>query len=142
MISRTILKGWKILVVDDEPDSLEVAQTLLAFYGAEVKTAANGQEALDLLLTFHPRFILSDISMPVMDGWQLVYTVKNEPRTKDIPMIALTAHAMVGDRERVMRAGYHNYLTKPLAPMTFIQDLLKLLIDLPSFVDELQGVIL
>lgn len=139
-IPRTILKDWTVLVVDDEPDSLEVAMRLLRYYGANVHTANNGQEAWDFLQSTRPRFVLSDISMPVMDGWQLINKVKNTRKTIDIPMIALTAHAMVGDRERAISAGYHNYLTKPLTPETFISDLLRLLTDLPEFSEALSEV--
>lgn len=140
MLPRTALEGWKVLVVDDEPDSLEVARTILGYYGAETRAAMNGKEALDILAHWHPRFILCDISMPIMDGWELVHTVKNDRRLMEIPMIALTAHAMIGDRERALRAGFHNYLTKPLSPMTFIKDLVQLLVDIPTFSKELEGI--
>jgi CheY-like chemotaxis protein len=136
-ISRTILKDWSVLVIDDEPDSLEVAQRLLTHYGAKVLIASNGQEAWDILQKSRPRFILSDISMPVMDGWELIARIKNHRTTLDIPAIALTAHAMVGDRERAISAGFHNYLSKPLTVDTFIKDLLCLLVDIPEFSDEL-----
>src|SRR5215471_12032371 len=132
-ISRKILKDWVVLVLDDEPDSLEVATRILTFYGATVCTACNGQEGLNYVQTMRPRFILSDISMPVMDGWSFIFRLKNDRRTMDIPAIALTAHAMVGDREKAINAGFHNYLDKPLTPETFIRDLLRLLVDLPHF---------
>ena len=76
--------------------------------------------------------ILMDIIMPEMDGWEFIQVVKLEERWRDIPAIALTAHAMFGDRERAMAVGYHNYLTKPLSPSTFIHDLLVLLLDIPE----------
>jgi CheY-like chemotaxis protein len=70
--------------------------------------------------------------MPVMDGWEFMNTIKRDRRTLDIPVIALTAHAMPGDRERAITAGFHNYLTKPLTPATFMRDLLSLLVDVPE----------
>lgn len=131
-IRRDILKEWKVLVVDDEPDSLEVATRILRHYGASVTTATNGQEGLDAIKATRPRFVISDLSMPVMDGWEMLRAVKEDRTTLDIPVIALTAHAMAGDRERAIMAGFHNYLTKPLTPATFMKDLLHLLMDIPE----------
>ena len=131
-VSRDILKGWEVLVVDDEIDSQEVAKRLLKHYGAIVSTADNGKEALDVLQTTTPIFILSDISMPELDGWGLVYELQQDRSTAEIPIFALTAHAMHGDRERAMAVGFFNYLTKPLTPATFIDDLLTILQAVPQ----------
>ncbi len=76
--------------------------------------------------------------MPVMDGWGMIYKLKNNRALMDIPVIALTAHAMVGDRERAIGAGFHNYLTKPLTATTFIHDLVKLLVEIPDLAADLQ----
>jgi len=127
-----LLAGWDVVVIDDEPDSLEVAEVILNAYGATVHTGTNGAEGLELVRRIRPRFVISDISMPVMDGWGVIHTLKNDRTLMDIPAIALTAHAMVGDRERAITAGFHNYLTKPLTANTFIYDLLKLLMDIPE----------
>ncbi|SRR5260221_10373700 len=137
-ISDELLKGWEVLVVDDESDSLEVAQTLLEMCGALVFVASYGQQGLELAILNRPRFIISDLSMPGMSGWQLLRALKNNPTTQDIPVIALTAHAMAGDRELAFGAGFHNYLSKPLEPETFINSVLNLLMDIPSFAQELQ----
>lgn len=136
-IRRDLLKGWDVLVVDDEPDSLEVATRILRFYGASVRSAGNGQEALVLARQATPRFIISDLSMPVMDGWGLLYELKQARETMDIPVIALTAHSMVGDRQRAIEAGFHNYLTKPLTAATFMKDLVQLLLEEPALASEL-----
>jgi CheY-like chemotaxis protein len=132
-----LLAGWDIVVNDDEPDSLEVAEIILDSYGANVHTATNGAEGLELVRKIRPRFVISDISMPVMDGWGFIHTLKNDRTLMDIPAIALTAHAMVGDRERAIAAGFHNYLTKPLTADTVIYDLLKLLMDIPELAEYL-----
>lgn len=132
-----LLAGWDIVVNDDEPDSLEVAEIILDTYGANVHTATNGAEGLELVRQIRPRFVISDISMPVMDGWGFIHTLKNDRTLMDIPAIALTAHAMVGDRERAISAGFHNYLSKPLTADTFIYDLLKLLMDIPELAEHL-----
>ena len=136
-LPRTMLNGWDVLVVDDEPDSLEVAARILRFHGATVYTATNGNEGLAVTRSKRPKLIISDISMPVLDGWGFIYELKNDRATMDIPAIALTAHAMVGDRERAISAGFHNYLTKPLTAKTFMRDLLNLLIEIPVFSDSL-----
>ncbi len=140
-IPRTILQNWNVLVVDDEPDSLEVATLLLKHYGANVIQACNGQEALAAVRANHPKLVISDISMPVMDGWSLIRELKRDRSTLDIPVIALTAHAMVGDREKAITAGFHNYLSKPLTPSTFMRDLLHLLVDIPALADSLGEVL-
>jgi CheY-like chemotaxis protein len=141
---RDILDGWKVVVVDDENDSLEVARRILGYYQAEVHTAQNGKEGLALIRTVKPRLIISDLSMPVLDGWGLIYEMQNDRELAHIPAIALTAHAMTGDRDRAIAAGFHNYLSKPLTPHTFIKDLLTLLLDIQafSFSDELKAILL
>lgn len=136
-VSPDLLKGWTVLVIDDEPDSLMLAQMLLERCGATVLTAVNGQEGFELIQKHSPRFVLSDLSMPILDGWGMNELVQQDPKLRTIPIIAFTAHAMVRDRERAMAAGFHNYLTKPLTPRTFIQNLLNLLIDVPDLHDRL-----
>jgi CheY-like chemotaxis protein len=127
-----LLKDWDVLVVDDEIDSLEVASRLMRLAGANVVTATNGKEALELVSKVKPRFILTDLSMPVMDGWELLHQLKQERETLDIPVIALTAHAMSGDRDRAIAAGFHNHISKPLDPTKFVKQLVNLLIDIPE----------
>jgi CheY-like chemotaxis protein len=136
-IPRDLLIGWDIVVIDDEDDSLEVAEIILDAYGANLYTARNGQEGMELIQQVRPKFVISDLSMPVMDGWGLIHEVKNDPVLSEIPVIALTAHAMVGDRERAISAGFYNYLTKPLTVETFMQDLVNLLVEIPVLADEL-----
>jgi two-component system, cell cycle response regulator DivK len=137
-ISDTLLMGWQVLVVDDEQDSILVARTLLEMCGASVVTAINGREGVEAVKKLRPHFVLSDLSMPEMSGWQMLHHLKENPSTREIPVIALTAHAMVGDRQRAMEVGFHNYLTKPLQPETFINELLRLLIDIPGLAQKLR----
>ncbi|MCS6835741.1 MAG: response regulator [Anaerolineae bacterium] len=122
-----LLVGKTVLVVDDEPDSLEIAETLLTDLGVKVLVANNGRQALILLEDEHPDYIISDLSMPVMSGWDLIAALKQDRRLMDIPVFALTAHVMPGDRSKAIAAGFHNYLTKPLNPDTFVNDLLSLI---------------
>lgn len=136
-LPNDLLMGWDIVVVDDEDDSLRLAEIMLLEYGANVHTATNGEDGLALIESVRPKFVISDLSMPTLDGWGLIAGLKNNPAIQDIPVIALTAHAMVGDRERAMAFGFHNYLTKPLTVETFIQDLVKLLVDIPVLANDL-----
>ncbi len=136
-IPKNLLEGWEIVVVDDEEDSLEVAEIILLEYGASVYTASDGRQGLRLIKTIEPRFVISDMSMPEMDGWGLLSALKEDAELSEIPVIALTAHAMQGDRERALDVGFNNYLTKPLTVDTFMSDLVKLLVDIPSLVEHL-----
>lgn len=136
-LPNDLLMGWDIVVIDDEDDSLLVAQVILLEYGANVYTGTNGQEGLEVIRQVRPKFVICDLSMPILDGWGLISELKHDPEIHHIPVIALTAHAMVGDRERAVNFGFHNYLTKPLTVETFIQDLVKLLIDIPVLATEL-----
>lgn len=136
-VSRDVLKDWEILVVEDEIDNQEVAKRLLKRYGATVHIADNGQHALEKLKEITPHFILSDLSMPELDGWGLIYELQKDRATAEIPIFALTAHAMKGDRERAIAVGFYNYLTKPLTPATFIDDLLGVLKAVPQLETKL-----
>lgn len=126
-----IFRDWLVLVVEDDPFSADIARRILERYGATIYLAENGKQGIDMARRLRPRFILTDIAMPLVDGWALIETLKADPYTSEIPIIALTAHAMLGDRERALAMGCHNYLTKPLTPGTFIRDLVAILIDIP-----------
>lgn len=136
-IPRNLLAGWAVLVVEDDYDSREIAVRVLKHYGAQVYTAGNGAEALAVLETITPRFIVSDWSMPVMTGWEFIERLKADARFRDLPVIALTAHAMVGDKEKAIEAGFYSYLTKPLSAGTFMRELVALLQSVPQFTESL-----
>ena len=106
----------RILVVDDDSNSVDIMQKLIKFYGATVYAAVNGADGLEKARAHQPDFIISDLSMPVLDGWQMIKALKEDEQTAHIPIVALTAHAMVGDREKALAVGCHNYLSKPFAP--------------------------
>lgn len=115
---------WEVLLVDDEPDNIEVVSESLEFYGMSVRTALNGQIAIDALQDdWLPNLILLDLSMPVMDGWATLRRLRSDPRTQDITVLALSAHAIIGDSERAVNAGFDGYMTKPISVPTLIQDL-------------------
>ena len=111
-----------ILLIDDEPDNVEVVVDALEFMGISVKAASNGQEGLALLDEFTPDLILLDLSMPVMDGWETRKRLQSNEKTQHIPVVALTAHAMAGDKERALSAGFDGYVSKPINVLTFVDD--------------------
>jgi len=114
---------WRVLVVDDEPDSIDILQIVLLAVDATVYTATNGLEALDIFQQESPSIVLTDLSMLERDGWQLLKDIRRSENGVHTPVIALTAHAMAGDKQRVMEAGFDGYLSKPLRMMTLLQDL-------------------
>ncbi len=123
MLTWDNLSTWSVLLVDDEPDNLEVVAETLGYFGVTVRTAENGERGMEVLRDFLPSMILMDLSMPKMDGWKMRSCVKADPRTAHIPVVALSAHAMVGDKERAIAAGFDGYLTKPINVPTLMEDL-------------------
>jgi two-component system cell cycle response regulator len=117
------VSDWVVLTIDDEPDNLELVAESLEFYGMTVQVANNGVEAIQILETLSPTLVLCDLSMPQMDGWETRTRIKANPGMNTIPVIALSAHAMVGDKERALAAGFDGYLTKPLNIPSLVQDL-------------------
>jgi CheY-like chemotaxis protein len=122
MISLDI-KDWTVLIVDDEVDNLGVAQKVLSYGGAAVHIARNGLEGLNVLETVRPTFILLDLSMPEMDGWEMFRNVRSKETLATVPIIALTAHAMSGDKERVLEAGFDGYIAKPFRISSFMEEI-------------------
>lgn len=114
--SQNIFKDKKILFVDDDIRNLFVLNRVLEERGFQTQKAQNGQKAIDILKEKEEKFdlILMDIIMPVMDGYEATEKIKNDPGLKDIPVIALTAKSMKGDREKSINAGVDDYLTKPV----------------------------
>ncbi len=127
-----IFDDWLVLVVEDDVYSADIARRILERYGATIYLAENGATGIQLARKLRPRFILTDIAMPITDGWVLIETLKNDPYTSEIPIIALTAHGVPGERERALALGCHNYLNKPLTPSNFINDLVMILVDIPE----------
>jgi CheY-like chemotaxis protein len=103
-----------VLLVEDNRSNLEMLSCYLRIRGWEVRTAENGIEAIALVKRQRPDVILMDVQMPEMDGLQATRLLRAEPRSRLIPIIAVTALAMPGDRERCLEAGMDDYVTKPL----------------------------
>lgn len=119
------LQGMKVLLAEDNPINTEVAKTMLEKMGASVRCAVNGKEALELLMEHPFDVVLMDLQMPIMDGYTAVAHLRSDGRFTHLPVIALTAHAMSGDRERSLEAGMDDHITKPIDPDQMFQTLLK-----------------
>jgi len=104
----------KILIVEDNDMNLDMLSRRLARRGYDLITAVDGEQAIALAQSEMPDLILMDLSLPVVDGWEATRRIKAMPETRSIPIIALTAHAMVGDQQKAMRAGADDYDTKPI----------------------------
>ena len=104
----------RILVVDDVPANVRLLEAKLSIEYFEVLTASDGPSALKVAAAQAPDLILLDMSLPVIDGWEAARRLKAAPTTSVIPIIALTAHAMAGDREKALAAGCDDYDTKPV----------------------------
>jgi two-component system, cell cycle response regulator DivK len=108
--------SYRILIVDDDEDNRIIMNDILAAYGHTVISAVNGLEAVELAMKEKPDIIFLDLSMPVIDGWQAAAKIRSMPDISTIPIIAFTAHAMVGDEKKAIDAGCNDYLTKPCTP--------------------------
>ncbi len=106
----------KILVVDDNPASRELVREILSTPTREVLEARHGQEALEMIAASQPDLILLDIHMPLVDGFWVLRKIREHPPWAHLRVVALTAFAMEGDRERALAAGFNDYITKPARP--------------------------
>ncbi len=104
----------KILVVDDNPDSRHLLRAILRRSCESVLEARQGREALDVITHAEPDLVLLDLEMPVMDGFAVLSQLRQNPRFAALPVVAVTANAMHGDRERALSAGFDAYVTKPV----------------------------
>ena len=112
--SRKSLRGMRVLLTDDNATNRQVIKLFLAPQGCDIVEATNGKEALDLLSQHTFDIVLLDVHMPVMDGKETIQRMRAEPRWRSLPVIALTADAMSGDRERYMALGMTDYVSKPV----------------------------
>lgn len=117
----------KILIVEDNKTNRKLITILLSMENYEIRAATDAYEALQTLNSFQPVLILMDIQLPGMDGLELTRKLKNDARYKNIPVIAITAYAMKGDKEKALAAGCVDYVTKPLDPKSFLETIAKYL---------------
>src|SRR5437667_2927674 len=116
-----------VLLVDDYPDAREMYAEYLEFSGFDIVQAGNGAEAIERALDSHPDVILMDLSLPVMDGWEATRRLKADERTKDIPVLAVTGHALAGISEGAKKAGCDAFVTKPCLPDELVKEIRRVL---------------
>lgn len=109
-----------VLLIEDSPANLALITYLVRAYGHTIATATDGLTGVEKALADPYDLILCDLALPKLDGYGVVTRLKAEPATRDVPIIAVTASAMVGDRDKVLAAGFDGYITKPIAPETFV----------------------
>ncbi len=116
-----------VLIVDDYQDAREMYAEYLEFSGFRVAEARNGQEAVDQAFALHPDVILMDLSLPVMDGCEATRRLKSDARTRAIPVVALTGHALDGHSREAQDAGCDSYVTKPCLPDALVREVQRVL---------------
>ncbi len=114
----------RVLLVEDVDDNRYLARCLLESAGHVVEEALNGADALERAHDAQPDVILLDMSLPIVDGWEVLRRLQADPSLSSIPVVALTAHAMAGDKERILEAGARGYIPKPLSVPNFVQQVL------------------
>jgi two-component system, cell cycle response regulator DivK len=116
----------KALIAEDNAVNRELLRELLESRGYDVVEACDGQEALKMIEQAQPDILLLDIGMPKLDGFAVVQKIRTNPRLANLPVLAVTAYAMQGDREKVLDSGFDGYLSKPIDPKTLDQELKRL----------------
>jgi CheY-like chemotaxis protein len=112
------MSGKKVLIIEDNPINMELVTDILTVAGYRVLQAEDAEIGIALARTEKPALILIDISLPGMDGLAATRILRQDPTTRDIPIVALTAHAMKGDREKILAAGCTGYISKPINTRT------------------------
>lgn len=116
-----------ILVAEDNPVNRELVRELLETRGYNVIEACDGEGALQMIAESPPDLVLLDLGMPVLDGFGAIRKIRANPRWADLPVLAVTAYAMHGDRDRIIRSGFDGYLSKPINSELLLQELTRLL---------------
>jgi CheY-like chemotaxis protein len=117
----------RVLIAEDNPVNRELLRELLEQRGCEVEEACDGQEALEMLGRARPDILLLDLGMPKLDGFGVVRKIRENLQLAGLPVLAVTAYAMRGDRERVLEAGFDGYLSKPINATSLGEELGRLL---------------
>jgi CheY-like chemotaxis protein len=121
------MKLTRVLIVEDNVDNFELVRFLMERAGYQVLSAATGREGVDAAKREQPDLILMDLSMPEMDGWDATKHIKADTQTSHIPVLALTAHTLPGDRKRAIDAGCDGYISKPINVASFDRLVMNLL---------------
>jgi two-component system, cell cycle response regulator len=122
----------RILIVEDKFENLDLMVYILKAFGHQPSVAHDGVEGLAAAASARPDLIVMDLQMPRLDGYEAARRLRADPDLCAIPLVAVSAYAMVGDREKVMAAGFDGYLTKPIDPETFVQEVERYLQPAPA----------
>jgi len=117
----------KVLIAEDNGVNRELLRELLEARGYAVLEACDGQQALHMIEQTQPDILLLDIGMPVLDGFAVVRKIRENPRLATLPVLAITAYAMQGDQEKIMKSGFNGYLSKPVNARSLAEELERLL---------------
>jgi two-component system cell cycle response regulator len=131
-LNTGVLAGREVLVIDDDPSVLKMVADVLYFYGATVHTAADGREGVTLAQALAPDFIVTDLTMPYVDGWDMLFELRLHAQTAAIPVVAMTGRRDTGNHERALLAGFDHFVNKPITPSLFIHDLIRILERVPN----------
>ncbi len=131
-MNKTDVEQALVLVVEDYQDAREMYAAYLQFSGYRVAEATNGVEAIEKTLELLPDIILMDLALPKMDGWEATRRLKSDERTKHIPIVALTGHALAGHAEGARQAGCDSFVTKPCLPDALVAEIRKMLAMRPA----------
>jgi two-component system cell cycle response regulator len=113
----------RILIIEDNPENMQLMVYLLTAFGHTVLETTTGEPGLTLARTEAPDLILCDLHMPGMDGYEVAQRLKLDLKLAAVPLVAVTAYAMVGDREKVLTAGFNGYISKPINPESFVGEI-------------------
>lgn len=113
----------RVAVIEDNRDNLELVTTLLRALGHEPLTATSGRDGIELVRRERPDIVLLDLTMPEMDGFETLRELRRGAGTREVPVVAVTAHAMVGDREAILAQGFDGYVPKPIAVEQLVEEM-------------------
>jgi len=120
----TNLSNWSVVIVDDEPENIGVLELVFRFNEIETHSVESGVDCLALVDKIDPpTLLIIDIQMPHMSGYELLDKLRKNPRWGHLPMIAVTAHALEKDRDKILNAGFDGYIPKPINVMSFIDEI-------------------
>jgi CheY-like chemotaxis protein len=128
------VKAARVLVIEDNPTNLELMVYLLRAFGYAPVTAANGEAGIEAIHREPFDLVICDVQMPGVDGYEVARRLKGHPSFRGLPLVAVTAMAMVGDRDRALAAGYDGYIAKPINPQTFVRQV-EAFLRLPPDID-------
>ena len=118
----------KIVIVEDNPFNMELVHDILAIKGYEIYEAVDAEQGLEIIARVKPDLVLMDIQLPGMDGIEATRLIKSQESTKNIPVVAVTANAMKGDREEIISQGFDDYISKPIELTALIEKVAEILL--------------